>query len=103
MKHFLVAIDVDCIPISKALKGQLTLDISYEIKKSTRLPGSQEDKERLVPVDGLGWRQASVAGSAHYSVLMGVFQLSSPTLQVHNSSPSPPSFSATKAVVTQKL
>ena len=71
MKRCLVAIDVDCIPISKALKGQLTLDISYEIKKSNRFPGSQEDKERLVPIDGLALGQASVAGSAHYSVLIG--------------------------------
>jgi hypothetical protein len=42
VKHSWVAIDVDCIPISKALTGQLTLDICYEIKENF---GSQVNKK----------------------------------------------------------
>ena len=71
MKHCLVAIDVDCIPISKGYRGQLPLDKWYEMKENYWVPGSQADKDNKVPVDGLEWGHTggagSGAGSTHHS------------------------------------
>ena len=63
MKHCLVEIDVNCIPILKALKGQLILEISYEIKR--KVPGFKVHKKTK-----RDWYQliVSVSVSAHYSV-----------------------------------
>ena len=70
MKHCWVAIDVDCIPISKAYIGQLIQDTCKSIKESLSFQVHKKTKTVRYQLMAIGWGHAAGAGSgtAHHYV-----------------------------------